>query len=553
MTKKQVKNELLIPDYVFEASWEVCNKMGGIYTVLSSKAKTMQTIYNGNVLFVGPDVWKTDESPWFVEDKKLFADWIKTAKKADGLKIRCGYWDVPGQPKAVLVDFQSFFDKKDDFYTHMWNTFKVDSLHAYGDYDESCMFAYAAASAIESFYNFYRLENKNVVVHFDEWMLGMGLLYVKDRLPKVATVFTTHATTVGRSICSNNKPLYGQLKAYNGDQMSHELNVVSRHSVEKAAAHEADCFTTVSGVTAMECEQLLRCKPEITPNGFEKDFVPTGRAYTTKRNRARKALIGMTEKLTGQKIDKDCLLIATSGRYEYRNKGIDVFIDALNRVKYLHKLEKQVIAFIMVPAWVDSPREDLKTRLKSKTDYTTPLPNPFITHNIHNMDNDQIVSQLRWLKLDEVQSRVKIVFVPSYLNGADGILNMDYYDLLIGMDATFFPSYYEPWGYTPHESIAFSVPTLTTSLSGFGVWAKQIDDCSSIASGIRVTTRNDDNFVHVAIRICDAICQLSAMPPERVAEMRKKATDKAAIADWGHFYRHYSDAYSKALHKAKAR
>ncbi len=149
--------------------------------------------------------------------------------------------------------------------------------------------------------------------------------------------------------------------------------------------------------------------------------------------------------------------------------------------------------------------------------------------------------------------KVKVVFIPSYLNGSDGILNMPYYDLLIGLDATFFPSYYEPWGYTPHESIAFSVPTLTTSLAGFGVWAEEIGDCSSIKHGIRVVTRNDDNFEQVSIKICDAIAELSAMTEEELGEVRKNAMEKASIADWKHFYRHYEEVYRKALHNLNTR
>ncbi|MFV0469154.1 MAG: glycogen/starch synthase [Dysgonomonas sp.] len=549
MAKKQAKNDTISPDYVFESSWEVCNKVGGIYTVLSSKAKTMQCAYNENVLFIGPDIWKTSESPWFIEDQKLLPDWHKHATEQDNLKIKLGYWNVPGKPKTILVDFEQFFEKKDEIYGDMWSKFGVNSLPAYGDYDEACMFAYATGRVIESFYKFHQLDKKAVVAHFDEWMMGMGLLYVKDKLPKVATVFTTHATTVGRSIAFNGKYLYSELLAYNGDQMAQELNVVSKHSVEKTAAQQADCFTTVSGITQQEATQLLQCKPLVTPNGFEKDFVPTGRAYTTKRNAARKKLITVTEKLIGQKISKDALLIATSGRYEYRNKGIDVFIDALNRVKYLQKLEKEVIAFIMVPAWVESPRQDLIDRLGSADEFTTPLANPFITHNLHQEESDPVINQIKYLQLTEHFSKVKIVFVPSYLNGTDGIFNLSYYDLLIGLDATFFPSYYEPWGYTPHESVAFSVPTQTTTLAGFGVWAKEIGDCGSIANGIRVTTRNDDNFVHVSVRICDAICELSQMTAEEIKQTKQHSLEKANIADWEHFYKFYEEAYHKALHK----
>ena len=157
----------------------------------------------------------------------------------------------------------------------MWKRYGVDSIHAYGDYDEACAFSHAAGIVIESLYNFIGGDTKKVIAHFDEWTTGMGLLYTKWKMPSIATIFTTHATSVGRSICFNNKPLYDYLKGYNGDQMAAELNMQSKHSLEKAAAHNADCFTTVSDVTAIECEQLLEKRPDVvTPNGFESDFVP---------------------------------------------------------------------------------------------------------------------------------------------------------------------------------------------------------------------------------------------------------------------------------------
>ncbi|MFR9165597.1 MAG: glycogen/starch synthase [Dysgonomonas sp.] len=543
-----------VPDFVFETSWEVCNKVGGIYTVLSSKAKRMMDVYKGNILFVGPDVWTGKESPWFKEDKSLLADWKDYASANENLKLRIGYWDVPGKPMAVLVDFQRFFSMKDEIYGDMWNKYKVDSLHAYGDYDESCMFAYAAGTVIESYYKYFKLEKKNVIAHFNEWMLGMGELYVKDKLPKIATVFTTHATSIGRSIAGNNKPLYNYLSAYNGDQMARELNMVAKHSVEKRAAKEADCFTTVSHITAKECGQLLERTPEITPNGFEQDFIPTGNAHSSKRKKAREALINVAEKLFGTDIDEDALLVATSGRYEYKNKGIDVFIDALGKLNRVKQLEKDVLAFVLVPAWVKEPRKDLTERLKSKKKYTTALETPLLTHWLHDMQNDNVLQQVKYLGLDSIaDNKVKVIFVPSYLNGDDGIFNMVYYDLLIGFDVTVFPSYYEPWGYTPHESIAFSVPTITTTLAGFGMWMKREGDVKGMNDGAEVVRRDDYNFIEVSSDICNLLFEMTKKSEEQERELRQAAAERASLADWEHFFVYYEDAYSKALQNARGR
>jgi len=542
------------PDYIFETSWEVCNKVGGIYTVLSTKAKSMQDICKDRAIFIGPDIWKESESPWFEEDKDLFAEWAKTATLHDRLTVRVGRWAVPGKPIVILVDFNQFFLVKDIIYGDMWNKYAVDSLHAYGDYDESCMFAYATGAVIESFYKYHKLENKKVIAHFNEWMLGMGVLYIKDRLPSIGTVFTTHATSIGRSIAGNGKPLYNYLDAYDSDQMARELNMEAKHSIEKAAARYADCFTTVSDITARECKHLLQREPLVTPNGFEKDFIPEGKEHEKKRIAARKKLLNIAEKLFGYDIQQDALLVVTSGRYEYRNKGIDVFVDAMHRLNEIKQLQKDVIAFIMVPAWIDTARTDLQERLKDNKTHDTPLSHPNITHWLRNMNRDSILNQMDYLKLgNRKEDRVKIIFVPSYLNGDDGIFNMPYYDLLIGMDVSVFASYYEPWGYTPHESIAFSVPTITTSLAGFGLWMRKMGDERGMDDGAEVVTRDDYNFIEVSEDICNRVFEMTTKSDEEERILRQAALTRAGLADWLHFYKYYLDAYTIALKKAGTR
>jgi glycogen synthase len=546
----------LIPNYIFEASWEVCNKVGGIYTVLSTRANSLQTLFKDKIVFIGPDIWKGKSNPDFIENASLFKSWRDYAETHENLSVRAGRWNVPGQPVVILVDFQACFDRKNDLYASMWQQFGVDSLHAYGDYDESCMFAYAAGLAIESFHTFFDLQKQHVVAHFNEWMLGMGVLYVRSKLPGVATLFTTHATSIGRSIAGNGKCLYAYFHAYNGDRMAQELNMTAKHSVEKQAAHYADCFTTVSHITAKECEQLLEKKPDIvTPNGFENDFVPPRQTYSAKRKAARKKLIETAEKLTGQAISGDALLISTSGRYEYRNKGIDIFIGAVDRLRQ-SDVEKDVVAFILVPGWIDGARNDLQRRLESPEQATQPLPDPYITHVLHEPASDKISAYLNAIRLTNSKNeKVKLVFVPSYLTGNDGIFNLPYYDLLIGMDLTVYPSYYEPWGYTPLESIAFSVPTITTGLSGFGLWAKQQiePEEEGINSGVEVIERRDDNEREVIEKIAAVIADRIKQPSKTIARSRKAAAELADKASWDHFISYYLEAYHIALKKANER
>ena len=547
--------KITTPDYLFESSWEVCNKVGGIYTVLSTKAHTLQQMFNDKVIFIGPDVWGNTNAPDFLEDNTLFADWIQHAKTIDKLRMKVGRWNVPGTPPVVLVDFKPFFSERDAFFYSMWENFRVDSMHAYGDYDESCIFAYAVGKVIESFYNFYNLSDKKVTALFNEWMLGMGALYIKKQIPAIATLFTTHATSIGRSITGNNKALYAYMDGYNGDQMAKELNMEAKHSLEKQAAHHVDCFTTVSDITACECKQLLDKAPDIvTPNGFEPNFVPEGKEYTKKRTEARQTLINVAEKLLGCTISPDALLVSTSGRYEYRNKGIDVFIEAMNRVRNSGELQREVVAFIMVPAWVRDARADLKEVIEKNIKTTSPLQMPFITHWMNLMEQDKVLNYISHAGFtNQAIEKLKIVFVPCYLDGRDGIFNKPYYDLLIGMDVTVYPSYYEPWGYTPLESVAFGIPTVTTNLAGFGLWAEKSVSGKNISDGVAVIDRTDFNYFDVADAITASILSLVKKNEKEVEEIRKRCFELAKKAEWSKFIVYYQIAFNEALKAAAKR
>lgn len=548
-------NDLLTPDYIFEASWEVCNKVGGIYTVLSTRAKTLQEKFHDRILFIGPDFWQGKENPLFTESDNLCAAWKKHAAEKDNLSVRVGRWNIPGEPIVILVDFQPFYAKKNEIYTEMWNRYQVDSLHAYGDYDEASMFSYAAGKVVESFYRYNLTENDKVIYQAHEWMTGMGALYLRTYVPEIATIFTTHATSIGRSIAGNNKPLYDYLFAYNGDQMAQELNMQSKHSIEKQTAHYVDCFTTVSEITNNECKELLDKPADVLLlNGFEDDFVPKGATYTGKRKRARAAFLQVAGKLLGQDFSDDTLIIGTSGRYEFRNKGIDVFLEAMNRLNRDKNLKKNVLALVSVPGWVGECREDLLQRLKSREKFTTPLECPFITHWLHNMTHDQVLDMLKYLGMgNRPEDKVKVIFVPCYLDGKDGIFNKLYYDLILGMDLTVYASYYEPWGYTPLESVAFYVPTVTTDLSGFGRWVNGLKDQHGIDDGVEVLHRSDYNYSEVADGIKDTVSAFSAKTDAEVKAIRKRAGKVAEQALWKHFIQYYYEAYDFALRHAAKR
>jgi len=499
------------PDVIFETSWEVCNRVGGIYAVLSTRAASMQAEHPDKVFFFGPD-FGAHSDIYFKEDKKLLKDWKSQISNLQfPIPVRVGRWMVPGQPIAILLKFDALWPKKDAIYAWAWDKFQVQSHAAYGDYDESCLFGYAAGMVMESLYEWLKskVERPKVCAHANEWQTAFSIFYLQDYCPQIATLFTTHATGIGRSIAGNGKPLYDYFEGYNGDQMAAELNMVSKHSVEKQAAHHADCFTTVSYITARECKQLLDKEVDIeTPNGFEPTFVPKGKAFDKCRDEARELLRKVAGEQLGGVVPKNALLLCISGRQEWKNKGIDVFASAMDKlaqkIYHSNQPEKEVVAFVMIPYLDRAPMRI---------------------------------------------GKVSVVFVPYYLDGHDPLFGKTYYDLLIGMDITVFPSYYEPWGYTPLESCAFHVPTITTSLAGFGEWAARQKE----QEGVVVVERTDSNFDQVSEQVSDALLRFDRLSGEEKAHAREQAAALAKKADWKHFFQYYRKAYDIALKKAKLR
>lgn len=556
-----MEQKLLKPDYIFEASWEVCNKVGGIYTVLSSRAKTLQTKFSDHVIFVGPDVWKEKPNALFVEDEVLLADWREAAEK-QGLGVRIGRWQVPGMPIAVLVDFEPFFEMKDALYAAAWNDFGVDSLRAYGDYDESSMFSYAAGRFVEIVFKSF-LEGQRVVYQAHEWMSGLGMLHLAKNAPAVATIFTTHATSIGRSIAGNNKQLYAYFSGYNGDQMAAELSMEAKHSIEKQSAHHADCFTTVSRFTDRECAQLLDKPADVVlPNGFESDFVPKKTGFARWRKEARATILNVVSQLVGETLPADTLIVSTSGRNDFRCKGFDVYLEAMAQLNAQLKQRQtdggkreSVLALIEVPCWTKEARTDLRERIDSGVQAEGALADPMITHTLFNQNEDRILCLIKQMGLwNTPNDPVKVVLVPCYLEGNDGIFNLPYYQLLTANDLSLYPSYYEPWGYTPLESCAFNTPCITTDLSGFGQWVNEVlGHEGTLQDGVRVIPRTDGNYYEVAADMCACITEMLDMKAAEVDEVRKNAAALAAQAQWKHFIKHYYEAYAVALNKAAER
>ncbi|HOW30386.1 MAG TPA: alpha-glucan family phosphorylase [Bacteroidales bacterium] len=544
------KENLTKPDYIFEISWEVCNKVGGIYTVVSTKAPDIQQEYGDNFILIGPDVWKeTRQNPYFTEDPELLRSWRKTAE-SEGLRIKVGRWNIQGNPIVILVDFTNLFPSKDKIFAELWETYKLDSITGNWDYVEPALFGYAAGKVIESYYEFYLTAQDKIIAQFHEWMTGAGILYLRHSVPQVGCVFTTHATVVGRSIAGNNLPLYSHFNDYDSGEISRRFNILAKHSLEMHAAIASDAFTTVSGITGRECERFLGRKPDlVTPNGFDEKLIPDRKALNRDRIEGRKRLIDVAKAILNQDVSDESLLLVTSGRYEFRNKGIDLFIKSLGNLNRENKLKKPVLAFIMIPAHHYGPVAGLAERI-GNPDFSAPTSGKYLTHGLFDHGDDIILKTIKENGLNNSpQDNVKVFFVPSYLTGDDGILNIDYYDLLPAFDLSAFPSYYEPWGYTPLESLAYGVPSVTTSLAGFGLWARQ--NCGNDV--ITVIDRDDENYRDVTDEIIKVIRRFDEIDQATRNEYIGHAIDIAKKALWKNLEVHYRQAYDLALNKVSTR
>ena len=534
MTKKK---EVLQPDYLFEVSWEVCNKVGGIYTVIATKALHLQGQLGRRHIFIGPDVWMhRSGNPDFLEDPMLYRSW-KAQALSEGLRLRVGRWNIPGKPLAILVDYKHFLPKADDVLAALWRDYGVDSISGNWDYKESAVFGVIAGRVIESFWNYNLNGGEKVVAQFHEWQTGAGVLYLKKTGLPVATAFTTHATMMGRCLAGNNLPLYSDITSYNGDEMARRFNVTAIYSLEKTSAQNADVFTTVSDITAKECAQFLgRPVDVVTPNGFENSFTPaTDQEYERLHDAARERLVQVATEMSAEEVPANALFIGIGGRYEYRNKGIDVFIDALDRLNRSDYDGRSIQAFIMIPSGHHGPNKEFPSQT---------------SHVLMNAEYDIITRRLREVGLTNAPGdKVKVYFIPSYLNGDDGVFNMSYYNLLCGMDLALFPSYYEPWGYTPLEALAFRVPTLTTTLAGFGLWVET--HYPKEHPGITVLRRDDTNYSEVVDGTVARIRELASLDKEKRKEYRENAREVAQIALWENQIKYYQEAYVLALNKIK--
>ncbi len=581
-------------DFLFEISWEVCNKVGGINTVIKSKAAKMIEHYNHNYCMIGPFFpSKTSEFEETLprEDiKKAFEE-----LKKEGVTCHYGKWLIESKPQTILIDFPRDYNKINAIKWELWEKFKIDSLRAGYDYDEPLLWGYYVGKLLEKLSGL----KKRVVAHFHEWLSGSAILYLKEKNVNIATVFTTHATVLGRTLASNNIDFYSIWDMINKNEEIYKFWVESKHLLESASANNADVFTTVSEITAMEAENFLNKKPDIiSPNGLDIEKFPTFEEATIQhrknREKIREFLLYYFFPYYSFDLENTLFYFLT-GRHELRDKGIDIFISSLGRLNKILKQKrsnKTIVAFVWVPAnikgikpellenrtffkdikdIIDDETENIKHRIIynivsekriserkifNKSDLLEikkkvvrlkkeGLP-PIITHELYD-ENDDILNKIKETKLkNSKEDRVKIIFYPIYLSGADGLLDLSYYEAIGGCHLGIFPSFYEPWGYTPLEASTLGISSITTDLAGFGRYIKNLPK-SPKNPGIYIIKRfkkRDEEIIRELTKIMWDYTKLSKQ--DRIAN-RMEARRLASTADWKFFIKKYIEAHNLAI------
>jgi len=585
-------------DYLFELSWEVCNKVGGINTVLKTKAPLMTERYQRYVL-IGP--YFERNATLELEPHEPPAEIAAAIKELaeQGIMCKFGTWQIKGEPDAILIDSSSLIAKKDELKSWLWEKYKVDSLGAGWDYDEPIIFCAAAAKLLAAIEK--RLPEKKLVAHCHEWMAGATLLFLKGNGSRIKTTFTTHATMLGRAISGDGGNLYEELDTMDPIQRAYYHRVQAKHLTEVACARECSTFTTVSEITGMEAQKLLGRKPDVLVlNGLDiskfPTFEETSIKHLTCREKLREFLAYYFYPYYAFPIEHNIMMFIT-GRFEFKNKGIDLTIKALGRLNELLKADatpRTVTVFFWIPMGSGSVRMDLLENknyythirnyihynsdailkkvlydflshkdLTSETLFTKdfmqgmkkdilqfkrPGNPPLATNYLTDEQNNEAIRAFYANGLDNRQENpVKVIIQPVYLDGNDGLHNLSYYDAIAGTHLGLFPSYYEPWGYTPLETAAMGVSAVTTDLAGFGLFIEpHIDDEHP---GIRVLHRFKRPEHDVVEDFAQLLFRFARLSHAERVQNKLAAKTLAAMCDWDKFIEFYVEAHNKALEK----
>lgn len=589
--------DLLNRPLLIEIAWEVCNQIGGIYTVMKTKAPAMVDRWGDNYLMVGP--YNPHLSDIEFEECEAPTEIIQTLAtlKDRGVVTHFGHWLIPGKPLVILIEIPPLLSQvgKEKYFLWKDNGIQIDDTDT--GINENIAFGYGVSTLLSVLTE--TLGKKKIVAHFHEWMAGVALPRIRHLNTPVATIFTTHATLLGRYIASDDANFYNNLPFVKPDAAAAHYNIQSRHAIERACAHSAHVFTTVSEVTAREAEFLLGRVPDfLLPNGLNAHKFSALHEFQNLHLQYKEKIheFVMGHFFSSHPFDLDrTIYIFTSGRYEFRNKGMDVFIESLYQLnKKLKSLAKPptVVAFIITRAPTKNLNvtslqnhlgfEDLKSACdeieKSVGDRILAaaargrmpsldeiLPEeqqvklkrailarknsawpPIVTHDLTDDSNDQVMNHLRHRGLlNNPTDPVKVVFHPDFVS-ASSLLGLDYEQFVRGCHLGVFPSYYEPWGYTPLECLALGLPTVTTDLSGFGAYVQR-NVADAMQNGVLVLSRSkqapEDSIEHLS----SFLFKFSQLTRRERIGLRNRAERLTERFTWDVLAAHYHRTHAEAL------
>lgn len=600
---KIVSNKMqTLSETLFEISWEVCNKVGGIYSVITSKASLISGYYP-EYYCIGPYFKeKADEEFQEKEPPEKIKKAIEELKKHH-IICHYGIWLINGEPKTFLLEFNNLVSQKDHIKKEFWEKYRIDSIFSRWDFDEPMIFSCAAAMLIKKLEDYGMFNAEKSILQSHEWMTGFTILKLRDLGSKIKSVFTTHATMLGRSMCANGQDLYAQLGKFDPHQKAKELGVIDKYTAERASARHATIFTTVSEITSREAESILGRKPEVLVlNGLILDEFPsieeTSIKHVTSREVLREFLTYSFFPYYKFELTRN-LMFCIAGRYEFENKGVDMYINALSMLNNELKktdTDRTITAFMFIAV----PNNGVKTELLENKNYykhiknyveskskeiTSHIINDFIcgdedptddilskefiqemrrdvlrfkrkglpilcTHKLDiSEEQHQIIRACRDAGLNNSkEDKVKVILFPSYLNGTDSLLNLDYFDVIAGCHLAVYPSYYEPWGYTPLESAALGVPTITTDLAGFGRFIKEKTNfMTTECRGIYIVERDGKSKSESTHQLFELMKKFAVMDHSERVDNKVRAKELSHFADWKHLVKNYVEAYNLAI------
>ncbi|CAG8441032.1 6956_t:CDS:2 [Diversispora eburnea] len=604
MNNRDVKNPFL-----FEIAWEVVNKVGGIYTVIKSKTPVTVHEYGDRYCLIGPLVYKTAAAE--VEPEEI-TNWcikeILDDMSSQGIKWMYGRWLIEGSPRVLLLDPGSISDRLDSWKADLWNVTGIPSPPNDTETNDSILFGYLVAWFLNDFVRKER--SKAVIAHFHEWMSSIAIPLMRKRRTDLTTIFTTHATLLGRYLCAGSVDFYNNIDKFQVDEEAGKRGIYHRYCIERAASHCCDVFTTVSQITAYEAEHLLRRKPDgVLPNGLNVVKFSAMHEFQNLHARNKEKIHNFVRGHFYGHYDFDLdntLYFFTAGRYEYRNKGVDMFVESLSRLNTRLKQSNSsvtVVAFVIMPAATQSfavealkgqaVTKQLQETVKDITDRIGQrifekaaryaggdiqnavidpselltneekvllkrrvialkrgtLP-PIVTHNMIDDATDPVLMQLRRLQLfNHPSDRVKVIFHPEFLSSNNPLIGLDYEEFVRACHLGVFPSYYEPWGYTPAECTVMGVPSITTNLSGFGCYMDETIENSS-DYGIYIVDRRMKSVEESVQQLANYMLEFCQKSRRQRINQRNRTERLSDLLDWKIMGMEYVRARRLALHRA---